>query len=356
MHTAIWALLGVVCAIICFYLGHVLFVPPCGRDLVGKDGACKQCFEHSQCGSGFLCSPAGACVECVGNTDCVPGHVCNVHTGTCGATCTIDSDCDGGACAGGVCVGVPVARPYVPVDAVRSLDAASCENNGYLWGVTPASDEISICHRCDPHTYVGEYRCDGFGRVVSCLQDKHCGSDFTCNNTTGMCVPAWDMAQLSEGARRFSRVAGRLSASNRGLYFVVNDVDGVGLAGNGQSCVMLHEPSAPTVWYILFRSVSGWVQLLPSPTGEVARAVTIATSIIGDYKSQSSGWYFLTNTAEAPINSSTSSLTRASSLIGGEGYMIQSVGDSTVYLDPNLPGVRSTSTSNAPIGPVVLYM
>jgi hypothetical protein len=145
-----------------------------------------------------LCDPARAATACTGliQDDCVEvgtgvGFCLDVSTATdIGESCTASSDCEDGVCASNFassCIAdctsllflCPEASACITIDA---SGAAAC-----LATCTPGTGGDDACEAKNPRT-----NCEGLGDgtgvcVPRCTTDVECGTDRTCNLTTGHC-------------------------------------------------------------------------------------------------------------------------------------------------------------------------
>ncbi|MFO0640224.1 MAG: hypothetical protein U0183_13480 [Polyangiaceae bacterium] len=78
-----------------------------------------------------FCGATGACGKCSSNADCVgrAGPICNLTTGSCGAVCTVDTDCRTTEfCAAGSCT--PKAKNGDPLSPVAPISGECSPQNG----------------------------------------------------------------------------------------------------------------------------------------------------------------------------------------------------------------------------------
>jgi MYXO-CTERM domain-containing protein len=196
---------------------------PCLSDFgVASDSAC-QLTGAPYC---FLTGPTtGACGKCSTSADCTPGlhggTVCEPISGSCGAPCTVDSDCKTAEwCAGtpGVCVPKTPNGEHVPAqppingmctmqNGMRVCLSAVCEMDDNLCGLHNGSPCAGMSAECrsticfpgdslcgkptgEPCALNGDCRSDMcVGGVCSgCTDDSNCGSGKVCDKDRAMCV------------------------------------------------------------------------------------------------------------------------------------------------------------------------
>ncbi|MFA5624268.1 MAG: hypothetical protein WC966_04330 [Bradymonadales bacterium] len=183
----------------------------CGGRLC-RDGACVDCTDTLQCGSGKVCNDNGICVididverpECLFDLDCADGQRCEAEkcVDKPRPDCRIDADCaDGFECSAGVCVERSpecVSNSDCKEDEICTkgecipCQTEVCEPGEDLECVFGADCDSGLCvdGKCQPMgACVTDANCDeglvclnGSCQVKpECLQDADCGEGKICN-------------------------------------------------------------------------------------------------------------------------------------------------------------------------------
>ena len=151
-----------------------------------------------------FCEPDGSCAKCTSNTDCTTGThggpICNRGTGSCGNTCTVDSDCPStqwcnnlggpGQCQPKVPNGDPVPGGTCTTTlGGRACVSAVCDTKdnrcGYLNGDGPCSGTTGgvVCRSKICATTGGNANL-----CVACIDDSSCASPTPACDTKNACV------------------------------------------------------------------------------------------------------------------------------------------------------------------------
>ena len=301
------------CCVFLFAVGHWLFVPPCGRQLVkGPHGQCVQCMSDSDCGSGQLCEPSTfTCVECMHDNDCPSGTQCASQR--CARTCTDAGDCASGACDtdAGVCTPAPseaTLRQGATQPATSTyLTQRSCLDAGHAWGAYPAggAEAAMSCAACDPTTYMGPGYCSGHGDVVACLRDSHCGGPAVCDSMAGVCRAAWypSPGSLLHAGGCQSAWRGRLYSPTRGAYLSYNRVDGITTDATGDVVqLMWFGAPSPAKLYVLVYGAAGWFVAGNHPGSSPSHTQEAAHGSMDVFGASNAWDVRLANAASAPLS------------------------------------------------------